>query len=78
VISLSTIVVDLAQRKRLLAYALIEGLKVAKEKSLKILAVNIDDNLLDEYRELDVIEVVTKAIKTFIKKSDMNVTLCIE
>ena len=78
VISLSTIVVDLAQRKRLLAYALIEGLKVAKEKSLKILAVNIDDNLLDEYRELDVIEVATKAIKTFIKKSDMNVTLCIE
>ena len=78
VISLSTIVVDLAQRKRLLAYALTEGLKVAKEKLLKILAVNIDDNLLDEYRELDVIEVATKAIKTFIKKSDINVTLCIE
>ena len=77
-LSLSTIVVDFAQRKRLLAYALTEGLKLAKEKSLKLLAVNIDENLLDEYREIDVIDVTTKAIKTFLKKSDMNVTLCID
>lgn len=78
VVSLSTLIVDHSQRKRLLAYALTEGLKLAKEKGFENLEVKVTENLLDEYREIEVIEVATKAIKNFLKKSDIDVTLYVE
>jgi len=77
-ISLSTLIVDYHQRKRLLAFSLNEGLEIAKSKGVKSVSVIVKDNLLDEYRELDVIEVASKAINSFLKKSDINVTLCVE
>lgn len=77
-ISLSTLIVDYHQRKRLLAFSLNEGLEMAKSKNVKSVSVIVEENLLDEYRELDVIEVASRAINSFLKKSDIHVTLCVE
>jgi len=77
-ISLSTLIVDYHQRKRLLAFSLNEGLEMAKSKNIKSVSVIVEESLLDEYRELDVIEVASKAINSFLKKSDIHVTLCVE
>lgn len=77
-ISLSTLIVDYHQRKRLLAFSLNEGLEMVKSKGVKSVSVIVKENLLDEYRELDVIEVASKAINSFLKKSDIAVTLCVE